>query len=150
MAAARESALAYLAGHHVMTLATAGPRGPWAAAVFYANEGFDLYFLSSPSSRHATDLRANAAAAATVQEDYSDWRAIRGVQLEGRVEELAGDEAERARARYGEKFPVARAGADTPTPIAAALAKVRWYRFAASRAFWIDNAAGFGKREPVL
>ncbi len=150
MAPARERALAYLAGHHVMTLATAGPQGPWAAAVFYANEGFDLYFLSSPSSRHATDLGANAAAAATVQEDYSDWRAIRGVQLEGRVVELAGDEAERARARYGEKFPVARPGSDMPAPIAAALAKVRWYRFAASRAFWIDNAAGFGKRETVL
>ena len=26
---------AYLADHHVMTLATHGPDGPWAAAVFY-------------------------------------------------------------------------------------------------------------------
>ena len=25
---------AWLAGHHVMTLATQGPQGPWAAAVF--------------------------------------------------------------------------------------------------------------------
>ncbi|MBK7661434.1 MAG: pyridoxamine 5'-phosphate oxidase family protein [Betaproteobacteria bacterium] len=150
MGPARDRALAYLAAHHVMTLATAGPEGPWAAAVFYANEGFDLCFLSSPSSRHSAELRANAAAAATVQEDYADWRAIRGVQLEGRVEELAGDEAERARALYGGKFPIARPGDDTPAPIAAALAKVRWYRFVARHAFWIDNAAGFGKREQVL
>ncbi len=150
METARERALDYLAGHHVMTLATAGPDGPWAAAVFYASERFDLYFLSSPSSRHSTELRANAAAAATVQEDYSDWRAIRGVQLEGRVEELAGDEAARVQAIYGAKFPVARPADDTPAPIAAALSKVRWYRFAARRAFWIDNAAGFGKREQVL
>ena len=147
---ARDRALAYLAGHHVMTLATAGPEGPWAAAVFYANDGFDLLFLSSPSSRHCTDLKANDAAAATVQEDYSDWRRIRGVQLEGRVQELAGEDAVRVQAIYGEKFPVARAGGDTPAPIAAALAKVRWYRFAASRAYYIDNAAGFGKREQVL
>lgn len=150
MESARDRALAYLAGHHVMTLATAGPQGPWAAAVFYANEGFDLCFLSSPSSRHCTELRANVAAAATVQEDYADWRAIRGLQLEGRVEELAGDEAGRVRALYGEKFPIARPADDTPAPIAAALAKVRWYRFAAGRVFWIDNAAGFGKREQVL
>ena len=33
---------AYLAGHHVMTLATHGPEGPWAAAVFYAWTGRDL------------------------------------------------------------------------------------------------------------
>jgi hypothetical protein len=150
MEPARDRALAYLAGHHVMSLATAGPQGPWAAAVFYAHEGFDLYFLSSPSSRHGTDLKANGAAAATVQEDYSDWRAIRGVQLEGRVEELDGELAARARALYGEKFPVARPGSDAPAAIAAALAKVRWYRFTATRAYYIDNAAGFGKREQVL
>lgn len=150
MEPARDRALAYLAGHHVTTIATAGAEGPWAAAVFYVNEGFDLVFLSSPSSRHAIALRENAAAAATVQEDYSDWRAIRGVQLEGRVEELGGEEAARVRAIYGAKFPIARPGDDTPAPIAAALAKVRWYRFAARRAFWIDNAAGFGKREQVL
>ena len=150
MEPARDRALAYLAGHHVMTLATAGPEGPWAAAVFYASEAFDLYFLSSPSSRHCVALRANAAAAATVQEDYADWRAIRGVQLEGRVEELAGDEAGRVQVLYGAKFPVASPRDDTPAPIAAALAKVRWYRFVARHAFWIDNAAGFGKREQVL
>ena len=28
----------YLGGHHVMTLATCGPEGPWAAAVFYASD----------------------------------------------------------------------------------------------------------------
>ena len=150
MESPRERALAYLAGHHVMTLATAGVEGPWAAAVFYANEGFDLCFLSSPASRHCTALRENPAAAATVQEDCADWREIRGVQLEGRVEELSGDEADRVRAFYGARFPIARLADDTPAPIAAALAKVRWYRFAASRAFWIDNAAGFGKRQQVL
>ena len=37
---ARARALAYVAGHHVMTLATQGPDGPWAAAVFYAADGF--------------------------------------------------------------------------------------------------------------
>lgn len=150
MESPRESALAYLGSHHVMTLATAGAEGPWAAAVFYANEGFDLCFLSSPGSRHCTALRENPAAAATVQEDYADWRAIRGVQLEGRVEALEGGEADRVRALYGARFPIARPGDDTPAPIAAALAKVRWYRFTASRVFWIDNATGFGKRQQVL
>lgn len=150
MAPARDRALAYLAGHHVMTLATQGAEGPWAAAVFYAHDGFDLYFLSSPGTRHCRNAAADAAAAATVQEDYADWREIRGVQLEGRVTELDGEEAAKAQALYGAKFPVARLTEETPAAIAAALAKIRWYRFCATRAYYIDNAAGFGKRETVL
>ncbi len=89
-AAARETALAYLASHHVMTLATNGRQGPWAAAVFYANAGFDLVFLSAPATRHARNLAFDPHAAVTVQEDCRDWPDIKGVQLEGLVEELAG------------------------------------------------------------
>ena len=40
-----QQAAAYLAGHHVMTLATQGADGPWAAAVFYASDGASLIFL---------------------------------------------------------------------------------------------------------
>ncbi|MBX3613624.1 MAG: pyridoxamine 5'-phosphate oxidase family protein [Burkholderiaceae bacterium] len=58
-AALHQRVLAYLGEHRVMTLATQGRDGPWAAAVFYASEGFDLYFLSSPSTRHCADLSAN-------------------------------------------------------------------------------------------
>lgn len=143
-------ALEYLASHRVMTLATHGEEGPWAAAVFFANVGFDLYFLSSPGSRHIRNLAAVPAAAATVQEDYEDWRAIKGVQLEGSVEELSGESAMRAQLLYGEKFPIVRATESTPTPITAALEKVRWYRLAAKCAYFIDNAAGFGHRDRVL
>jgi hypothetical protein len=48
---------AYLAGHHVMTLATQGGEGPWAAAVFYASDGASLIFLSAPNTRHAETWR---------------------------------------------------------------------------------------------
>jgi uncharacterized protein YhbP (UPF0306 family) len=148
--AARAGALAYLAAHRVMTLATHGAAGPWAAAVFYANHGFDLYFLSSPSSRHARDLAVQHAAAATVQEDYADWGGIKGIQLEGTAVQLAGAEEAQARELYGEKFPFAANVASAPAAIAAALAKVRWYRLAATRAYFIDNSAGFGHRDQVL
>ena len=59
-----------------MTLATQGPAGPWAAAVFYANNGFNLYFVSSPASRHSRNLAGQPAVTATVHEDYLDWREI--------------------------------------------------------------------------
>ena len=86
----RDVALRYVEGHNVATLATTGPEGPWAAAVFYASTGFTLYFLSSPTSRHGRNIGRNAEVAATIQEDYSDWREIKGIQLEGRANRLAG------------------------------------------------------------
>jgi uncharacterized protein len=143
-------ALEYLAGHGVMTLATHGDEGPWAAAVFYVNRGFDLYFLSSPRARHSANLAANPAAAATVQEDYADWTAIKGIQLEGVVEPLSGEDAVHAQALYAAKFPIARLDGTTPTTIAVALSRIAWYRLAARRVYFVDNAAGFGKREAVL
>jgi uncharacterized protein YhbP (UPF0306 family) len=143
--AARERALDYPATHRVMTLATHGPGGPWAAAVFYANDGFALYFLSSPLSRHGRNLAAQAEVAATVQEDYADWREIKGIQLEGTVRELSGAEEISARKLYGQKFPVVAKTASAPVAIDAALARVRWYRLAATRAYFVDNSASFAR-----
>lgn len=146
---AERRALDYLRTHHVMTLATSGADGPWAASVFYAADGFTLYFLSSPASRHCTNLAANPRVAVTVQEDYPDWPQIKGIQAEGRVAELAGDEETLARRLYGDKYPVVGKLAQAPAAIVRAMAKVRWYRFTAQRLYFIDNAAGFGHRDEV-
>lgn len=143
------SALTYLAEHHVMTLATHGADGPWAAAVFYVNDGYALLFLSSPESRHARDFVSNPRVAATVQEDYAAWAEIRGVQLEGIVREVTGAEAARARALYGAKFPVVGTPGEAPAPIAAALARARWYALTPLRLHFIDNAIAFGHRQEV-
>lgn len=135
----------YLAQHRVMTLATQGADGPWAAAVFYAVHGDDLIFLSSPKTRHCVDIAQDARCAATIQGQPGDWRAIQGVQIEGRVEELRGDELDRARDVYAERFPFVRP-AGAPAAIVAALARVRWYRLRIARLWFIDNARGFGDR----
>jgi hypothetical protein len=144
----REEALAYLAGHNVMSLATSGADGPWSAAVFYASEGFALYFVSAASTRHGRNLEADPRAAATIQEDYGEWREIKGLQIEGRVERVA--EADRARiaSLYAEKFPATRPDR-APPEIAAALARIGWYRLVPSRVLFIDNARGLGHREEV-
>lgn len=139
----------YLADHHVMTLATQGAEGPWAAAVFYATEGASLIFLSAPGTRHCRNLALDARCAATIQEDYSDWTQIKGIQLEGRVIELEGDEEKRAQALYGEKFPVVGPLAKVPPAIVKALAKVRWYRLVPERFHFIDNSRGFGHRDEI-
>jgi uncharacterized protein YhbP (UPF0306 family) len=146
----RDRALDYLAVHRVVTLATQGPEGLWAADVFYVNDGFDLYFISSPTSRHGSNLAAQPQVAATVHEDYLDWREIKGIQLEGTVEQVSKAEEAGVLALYGRKFPVVANLASAPAPIAAAFAKVRWYKLAAARAYFIDNSAGFGHRDQVL
>lgn len=139
----------YLAGHHVMTLATCGAEGPWAAAVFYASEDASLIFLSSPNTRHCQNLAQDSRCAATIQEDYREWPEIKGIQLEGRVIELQGEEEKRAQQLYGEKFPIVGPLAKVPPAIVKALARVRWYRLVPERLHFIDNSQGFGHRDAI-
>jgi uncharacterized protein YhbP (UPF0306 family) len=139
----------YLAAHHVMSLATQGADGPWAAAVFYATDGHSLIFLSSPNSRHCSNLALDARCAATIQEDYRDWPQIKGIQLEGQVKELQGEEERRAQQLYGEKFPIIGPLASAPPAIVKALARVRWFRLTPERLYFIDNSKGFGHREEI-
>lgn len=149
----RDRALGYLHDHHVVTLATAaansGSGFPWASAVFYVNDGFTLYFLSSPTSRHCLNLAENPHVAATIQEDYDDWPKIKGVQIEGHASEIAGAEETAARKLYGEKFPIIGKLGQAPAVIVKAMAKVRWYKVVPSRLYFIDNSAGFGHRDEI-
>ncbi len=144
----RDEALDYLASHRVATLATNGPDGPWAAAVFYINDGFTLTFLSSPRSRHAGDLAADPHCAAAIHEDYRDWPGIKGIQLEGTAHVLTGSGRISAIARYGAKFPVVRPG-QAPAVIRAALDRVTWYELVPDRCLFIDNSLGFGHRDEI-
>ena len=84
--------------------------------------------------------------AATIQEDYSDWTAIQGIQLEGTARLLAGPAREAAVARYADKFQFLK------QPVAAiekALAGVNWYQLTAERLYFVDNSRGFGQRDEI-
>lgn len=141
--------LHHLQTHHVATLATSGPRGVWAAAVFYVHDSWDLYFLSSPASQHCANLAHSAQVAVTIQADYADWPGIKGVQMEGHVDELRGEAEQRARLLYSQKFAVLGKLAQAPAAIVKAMAKVHWYRITPQRLLYIDNSLGFGHREEV-
>lgn len=145
----REQVLDYLRDHRVVTLATGTHSDLWAAAVFYVSDGFRLYFLSSPASRHCLNLAQDPRFAATIQEDYADWMEIKGVQLEGVAREISGEEEQLARRLYAEKFPFVAKLAHAAEPIVNAMAKVRWYQLVPQRLYFIDNAAGFGQRVEI-
>jgi uncharacterized protein YhbP (UPF0306 family) len=147
---AHRTAVQYLAAHRVATLATSGSDGPWASAVFYVNDGLDLLFLSSPKSRHMRNIASSGAAAAAVEEDYSDWREIQGVQLEGTVRTLIGPDALAARKAYELKFPIAQRNDATPAAIAKALDRAGWYLLQVRRAYFLCNREQFAKREQIL
>lgn len=142
----RELALAYLRQHQVMTLATVGTDGPWAAAVFYVNQDFTFYFLSAGHTRHSQNIIKNPHAAATIQEDYKDWPSIKGIQLEGIVKQIQGDERQRAISLYEEKYPFIK---NATSQIRLGLARVNWYRLVVSKLYFIDNSKGLGHRDEI-
>ncbi len=144
-----QRALAYLYEHHVMSLATSNNDGMWAAAVFYASDGFELYFLSSPKTRHAINLEANAAVCATIQEDYRDWRSVKGIQLAGHAVRLQGSQRTAAIECYERKFPFVGDALGMAREIASALEMVSWYRLVPSRLLFVDNSLGFGHRDEI-
>lgn len=146
-AALRRRVLAFLGAHHVVTLSTIGADGPWAAAVFYAHDDLRLYFLSSPTSRHAQNLSNDPRAAATIQRDYDDWPGIRGLQLAGTVREVARADEARVRALYQRRYPLIGGGAGVPRKLLEALDKIRWYEFVPEDIYLIDNSLGFAHRE---
>lgn len=150
----RALALDYLRTHQVMTLATQGPLGLWAAAVFYANDGFRLTFLSAGHTRHAQNLTAVPRVAATIQEDYRDWPEIKGIQLEGVVVQLeggmgdtaVGNPVTHAVGHYLQRYPFLQQG---DPQLTAGLARVNWYQLVPDRLYFIDNSLGLGHRDEV-
>lgn len=149
----RQQVIHYLESHHAMTIASCRDNIPWAAAVFYASDGLDLYFFSKPRSRHGANIAANARVSAAIHEDYSHWREIRGIQLEGRAERLR---SLKLRARfwqlYRTKYPFVEEFF-RPGPfrelVQSKLAGIGLYRLVPDAVWYLDNSQGFGHREQL-
>jgi uncharacterized protein YhbP (UPF0306 family) len=146
-----KTVLEFMDGFTTMTLACAREGRPWAAAVFYARSGFDLFFFSSTGSRHADVFAENPRAAAAIHGDYDGWREIKGLQMEGRVAVVHGTVARtRALATYLKRYPFAREFLADPKGISGAIAKkmtkVALYVFRPEKILYLDNEAGFGTR----
>jgi uncharacterized protein YhbP (UPF0306 family) len=146
-----KTVLEFMDGFTTMTLACAREEQPWAAAVYYARSGFDLFFFSSPESRHAEIFAENPIAAATIHGDYTGWREIKGLQMEGTVAPVKGAVAlTRALATYVKRYPFAKEFLSDPKGIsgriAKKMAKVALYVFRPEKILYVNNEAGFGTR----
>lgn len=148
----KSQVLDYLRSHNTMTLATCADGTPWAATVFYASDDLDLYFFSAPDSRHCQNLALNPRVAVTIQEDYKDWRAIKGIQIEGTVmliDEVL--EKTKAMAIYARKYAdVIKLFTDPASGVFyKAFLKVKFYRVVPKLVLYIDNQQGFGNRQEL-
>ncbi len=164
MADSRKRIEDFLRHHTTMSLATVNPEGlPQSAAVFYAtDEHLNLYFLSGPNSRHGCNLKHNPRAAVTIHADGQAWQEIRGLQIEGTVNWVAGlGQTARAAKVYAARFDFlkgvldATGGgfrsevSDDAVTLRGALAGSR---FLVLRPTWIrliDNTLGFGHKEEI-
>lgn len=149
----KQQILSYMESHNTMTLGTCEKNVPWAATVFYASDGLDLYFFSDPKSRHCQNLQHNSKVAVTIQEDYGDWRKIKGIQMEGGVVEV-GTVISKAKAMaiYARKYPgIIKIFSDPSSGVLnRAFLKVKFYCVKPTHVFYIDNEQGFGKRQELV
>lgn len=132
-----------LAAHHVLTLASRDALGSWAAPVFFASDGLDLFFMSSPNARHVRSLAFDPHLAGAIHGPAHDWRSIVGLQISGPTQQLQGAEAAAALAIYARRFPFVADGTDGA--LAKAIEKAAWYRLRITEAVIVDNRRGLGR-----
>jgi len=141
---------AFLAAHHVVSLATTDDDGgPHAACVMYALDGLRLYWMSDPESRHSLHIGARPRVTATVAPDYADFRRIRGLQIFGMARRLAGGESVATAGRMLSRYGFLAELASGPPALRAAFEKAGFYCLEPCRITLIDNTKGFGHKETL-
>lgn len=144
-AAETESRIAeYLSAHNKMTLATVTPDGrPLAHTVEYASDGPVVFFATLRTTRKAQNIIKTQSVAYAVDEDYSDWMQIRGVQMEGRAE-IVKDQPDLKKAMeiYLKKFPAAAQIPPNPDMIFIKITPVA--------GFFLDYTKGFAHRDEFV
>ncbi|MDD5111765.1 MAG: pyridoxamine 5'-phosphate oxidase family protein [Candidatus Altiarchaeota archaeon] len=95
----------YIDAHRVCTIAVADGNTPGAHTVYYVNNGLTVYFNSDMKSQKISVLRSNPKISLVIDEDYEDWRAIKGVQMFGRARILDSRDTAGVRDAFNKKLP---------------------------------------------
>jgi uncharacterized protein YhbP (UPF0306 family) len=135
----------FLATCRTASLATVDPDGrPHAANVQYvSDDGWNLYWVSSPGSDHSRHLAERDRAAVTVYAHDDRPERIHGVQMHGHVDQVIAhgqDAWNRVWERYVAKFQFIQ----SMPQLRDAAERQKFYRFAPTWLRWIDNRKGFG------
>lgn len=132
----------------VMTLATTGDNGPWAAPVYYLYRDKQFYFFSSPDSQHIQDGLDRRCAAA-VFSTHASVEKLEGLQMSGTVlHQKTGIRAAAVAGAYARRFGIPFSGSD-PLKFFQNTFHACLYVFAPDLIYYMDNRQGFGCREKV-
>lgn len=140
--------------HTVCTLATVDGAGPeplaHAASVMYAHEGFTLYWVSDPKSRHSMHIAAQPRISVTIDRQFDDFNEIVGLQLSGRAA-LISDKSEKDAAHelLAARYPFLEQFRSGPKALVLRFAAIEVYRFESDTITLIENAKGFGHKETL-
>ena len=100
------TAMEYLNKHDLLFLGTCSLAGnPHVSPMFYASEGRKVYFSAPPGSETDRNLKENPIAEIAVAETPKDWKQAKGLQIEGPVTELEGDEETHAGQLFQARYP---------------------------------------------
>jgi len=121
----KHDVLSFIQNHQLMLLATTHVDGrPEAAVVEFAEtEDLGVIFDTLKTSRKYANLKRDPRIAVVI-----GWDEAKTVQLEGVVEELAGDSLARAQEIYFAKNPRAKKWADNPDIVYMEI-KPTWIRY---------------------
>lgn len=133
----------YLAGHFYLRLGTVtADCTPQVHTVGFVSEECKVYFVTDSKSRKAVNIQKNPAVSYSVDENYDDFLAIQGVQMEGRASlVILETEALRILDLMAQKFPDMEKIPANPDLVI--------FKIAPSRAYFLDNTVSFGHRDMV-
>ncbi len=109
-----------------LTLATIRPDGyPQATTVSYANDGLTIYIGVGKDSQKANNIRHCNKVSLTINEDYDDWKQIKGVSMGAHAEILTdAREIRRATELMLTRYPQMEEWVQTDNPTDLVLLKV--------------------------
>lgn len=136
---------AFLETQSTLALATVNSDGqPQVAPIFYVSDDrMNLYWLSSPKSRHSLNLVRNPKVAATVYPSVWHWNDIVGLQLEGEARPV-GDERirEQILILYLRKFQL-------PPDFDSIIQASTLYALTPNWLRWLDNSVAFNHKVEI-
>ncbi len=131
-----ERIVSFLTEHHVLTLATSVNAMPYCANCFYVylEKENILVFASDTPTKHAQDALKNSYVAGSVVLETSTVGKIQGIQFNGEMKVLEGEQRTLANKAYLKRFPYA------------ILKKTELWSIEPEFIKMTDNRLGFGKK----
>jgi len=146
----KSSICQYLVRHTTLSLATCHDNRPWSTDLFYASDdNCQLYFVSSVTTRHSQHIAANPRVSVSISGECSDWKEIKGVQLDGVAGVVSKADRDRVIEMYLTKFPALKR-LHQASEILSLFWKSSFYRISPEWIRLIDNSKRFGHKDEMI